>query len=620
MNGTVDSRQKPSQKGEKPGMNGPGGPGGSGGKKRQKPKNMGQTMKRLFSYMGSFKGGLILAVLASVLGTCCNLAAPYIMSTALNTVQNRLLNQVKIDFHRLGWALAILGGLYILNVVFTLLQGSMMTEITQKVIYKLRKDTGDKMMKLPISYFDTHTRGDILSRTTNDIDTIGTSFQQVTAQLISYLITIVGSIVLMAAISIPLTLLCLLTIPLSMLTTKTILKKSQGYIRGQMQATGALNGIVEETFSGMNVVKAFGYEDDMLAKFDAMNEKMYSSAVKGQFLSATMNPSSSAFNNVAYVLISVIGAWQVVTGTLSLGGITALVQYQKQYSSPLAQLTNLINSLQTAVAAAERVFEFLDEKEETQMDSGAVFPKPVSGEVEFSHLKFGYTPGKLLMNDIDVHVKAGQKVAIVGPTGAGKTTLINLLLRFYDINGGSISIDGVDTGGVSREEVRRCFGMVLQDTWLFSGTIRDNLRYGNKDMSDEELYKVAEQAQVSFFISAMPDGYDTVINEDGSNISQGQKQLLTIARAMAANPAILILDEATSNVDTRTEAMIQTAMTSLMKGRTSFVIAHRLSTIKDSDQILVMKAGNIVEQGTHDELLSENGLYAQLYNSQFDQG
>lgn len=591
-------------------------PGGGG----RKPKNMKAAMKRLLGYMGRFRRSLMLAVGASVLATACNLAAPRMMARALDTVQNRLMNQTAIDFHRLGWALTILSVLYLLNAAFSLVQGNLMTRVTQRVLYQLRQDTGSKMMRLPLSYFDTHKRGDILSRTTNDIDTIGTALQQAMSQLIPYLITIVGSIVMMVTVSLPLTLLCLLTVPMSMITTRMILKRSQGYIRGQMQAAGALSSIAEETFSGMHVVKAFGCEEEMLAKFDTVNEQFCQAATKGQFISASMNPTATMFNNLAYVFISVAGACQVIAGTISLGDVMSLVQYQKQYASPLTQLTSLIAQLQQAAAAAERVFEFLDEQEETESTGRAVLPAKVRGDVEFSHLKFGYTPDRLLMNDIDVHVKAGQKVAIVGPTGAGKTTLINLLLRFYEINGGSILVDGVDTRELTRAELRRCFGMVLQDTWLFGGTIRENLKYGNDNISDEELLRVSREAQTDYFISAMPEGYETRIREDGDNVSQGQKQLLTIARAMAANPAILILDEATSNVDTRTEAMIQTAMTRLMKGRTSFVIAHRLSTIQDADQILVMEAGNIVEQGTHETLLARGGLYAQLYNSQFDPG
>lgn len=590
------------------------------GKRPGKPKNMKAAMKRLLGYMGSFRRSLTLAVGASVLATGCSLAAPRMMARALDTVQNRLMNQTAIDFHRLGWALAILSALYLLNAAFSLAQGNLMTRVTQKVLCQLRQDTGSKMMRLPLSYFDTHKRGDILSRTTNDIDTIGTALQQAMSQLIPYLITIVGSIVMMAVVSLPLTLLCLLTVPMGMIATRMILMRAQGHIRGQMQAAGVLSSIAEETFSGMHVVKAFGCEEEMLAKFDTVNEQFFQAATKGQFISASMNPTATMFNNLAYVLISVAGACQVITGTVSLGDVMSLVQYQKQYASPLTQLTSLIAQLQQAAAAAERVFELLDEQEETESTGRAALPAKVRGEVEFSHLKFGYTPGRLLMNNIDVHVKAGQKVAIVGPTGAGKTTLINLLLRFYEINGGRILVDGVDTRELTRAELRSCFGMVLQDTWLFGGTIRENLKYGNEAISDEELLRISQEAQADYFISAMPEGYDTRIREDGDNVSQGQKQLLTIARAMAADPAILILDEATSNVDTRTEAMIQTAMTRLMKGRTSFVIAHRLSTIQDADQILVMETGNIVEQGTHETLLARGGLYAQLYNSQFDQG
>ncbi|MBQ1274205.1 MAG: ABC transporter ATP-binding protein [Cellulosilyticum sp.] len=587
-------------------------------KTKQKPKHFKQTIKRLLNYLGKYKLGLIGAMMAAIAATLCNLAAPYILSRVLDTIQNRMMNQTEIPFTRVGYILGILTVLYIAHVLFSLIQGNVMTHLTQKTMFQLRKDIATKMMKLPLGYFDTHSKGDILSRTTNDVDTIGTSLQQVATQLIAYMITIIGSIVLMFSISIPLTLLCLLTIPLSMVSTKVILKKSQTYIRKQMKHLGDLNGMVEETFSGINVIKAFCYEEEALNQFDKVNEQFYLTAKEGQFRASTMNPTSTAFTNLAYTFICVIGAYQVITGTLSLGGIIALVQYQKQYASPLGQLTNLMNALQTAVAAAERVFEFLDEVEEEVVLTKETLPNQVQGEVEFKHLQFGYTPDKMLMKDINVKVKAGQKVAIVGPTGAGKTTLINLLLRFYETNGGQITIDGVDIKALSRADVRKNFSMVLQDTWLFNGTIAENLRYGNKDLSADTLQEIGKEAQIDFLISTMPEGYDTIINEEGSNISQGQKQLLTIARAMAAKSPILILDEATSSVDTRTESLIQTAMNRLMKGKTSFIIAHRLSTIKDADQILVMKSGNIVEQGTHDTLLQENGLYAKLYNSQFE--
>lgn len=594
-----------------------GGPGGVRGPGGAKAKNFGTSFRRLLQYVGSFKGSIFAAILFAVLATACSILTPYMLSRCLNTIQNRLLNQREINFRRIGWFLVILGSLYILNMLFSLIQNTLMTSVTQKTLLKMRKDVAGKMMRIPLNYYDKNAKGDVLSRITNDIDTIGTSLQQVITQTISNFIMIVGSIAFMFYYNIWLTLLCILTIPLSIFSTKTVLKKSQGHFRNQMKSMGALNGQVEETFSGMNVIKCFGYEAKALEKFQSTNDNLYEASRQAQFLSSTMNPISTAFNNLAYTLICGIGGFLVINGSLSLGGITALIQYQRQYSTPISQLTNLLNTLQSAVASSERVFELLDEAEETEIAGAESFQTSVKGDVTFEHLQFGYSPEKLLMNDIEVEVKAGQMVAIVGPTGAGKTTLINLLLRFYDVNGGRILIDGRDIRSMTRKELRSNFGMVLQETWLFNGSIRDNVCYGRENATWEELLETAKSSQIDFFVSTMPEGYDTVINEEGSNISQGQKQLLTIARAMIADPRILILDEATSSVDTRTEIMIQKAMSKLMEGKTSFVIAHRLSTIKDADLILVMKAGNIIEQGTHESLLEENGLYAQLYNSQF---
>lgn len=591
-----------------------------GGKGIAKPKNFMPGLKRLFRYVGKFKRSVIAAMLFAILGTGCNLLTPWMLSNVLDALQNKLMNQTEINFARVAMFLGLLGMYYVLYCIFNLLQSTIMTKVTQKTLFQMRQDVEKKIMKLPFSYFDKQSKGDILSRVTNDIDNIGTSLQQVITQSIVYVITIIGCFVFMFIINPILTVVCILTVPISIFASKKIIGKSQNYFRDQMKAMGTINGAVEEHCSGLFVVKAFGYEEEAVEKFEAQNEQLFAVSKKAQFLSAVLNPISTMINNFTYTLICVIGSIFVIKGFLTLGGITALIQYQKQYSTPISQLTNLMNTLQSAVASAERVFELLDEKEEPITAKEGSVLTDVKGEIAFEHLQFGYTSDKLLMNDINVHVKAGQKVAIVGPTGAGKTTLVNLLMRFYDISGGKITIDGVDTSGLERSEIRKAIGMVLQDTWLFHGSIKDNISYGKETVTEEDLRKVAEASQIDYFVKTMPEGFDSLINEDGSNISQGQKQLLTIARAMIADPAILILDEATSSVDTRTEAIIQGAMNKLMEGRTSFVIAHRLSTIKDADMILVMKDGNIVEQGNHQQLLEDNGLYADLYYSQFSDG
>ncbi len=582
-----------------------------------KAKNFKATLKRLIRYIGKLKGSVAIAVSCAVVASLCALFTPYMLARVLDVMQNRLLNQTDIDFHRIAWFLVILASLYLFNAIFSLIQNIVITAVTQKTLLQFRKDISFKIMRLPLGYFDRTANGDILSRVTNDIDTVGTSLQQVTTQAFSNLITILGSVVLMLMINPFLALICIVMIPLSIFSTKRIMKKSQTFFRTQAQSMGALNSIVEETFSGVSIIKQFGYEKQVITKFQKNNEALYQASKQAQFLSSTMNPVSTAFNNLAYMIICTLGAVFVIMGNLSLGGITALIQYQRQYSTPISQLANLLNAMQSGIAAAERVFELLDEEEEASNLLAVQTLEHVRGDIRFEHLKFGYSNDKMLMNDINVEVKAGQMVAIVGPTGAGKTTLINLLLRFYDINGGKITIDGVDIAAVPREEVRKHFGMVLQDTWLFHGSIRDNICYGKEQATQQELLETAKASQIDFFVSTMPQKYETEINESGSNISQGQKQLLTIGRAMIADPEILILDEATSSVDTRTEAMIQAAMEQLMQGRTSFVIAHRLSTIANADLIFVMKDGNIIEQGTHASLLKDNGLYADLYNSQF---
>ena len=583
-----------------------------------KPKDSGASFKRLLSYLGRKKSVLLWGIATAVLATVCSLAAPKILSFALDRLQFVVENNIQLQYGKVLLLLTALGVVYLLNLVFSAWSNQLFSRATQETLCQMRQDVDRKLMKLPFSYFDSIPRGDILSRLTNDIENIGNSLQQSLGQIVTAALTIAGSLVMMFLICWWLTLLCLVTIPCGILVSRSILKRSQVAYRAQWKHMGELNGVVEEVFSGSNVVKAFGFESDVEALFQEKNGQLYEASREAQYLSYMINPSSTFFNNIAYIFICAFGAANVLNGTMSLGSISALLQYQKLYSSPVSQIAAQINNLQSALASAERVFALLDQPEETQKEPVRTLSTPVRGDIQFQHLRFGYTPERILMHDIDVTVKAGQMVAIVGPTGAGKTTLVNLLMRFYEPNGGSITIDGTDISDITRTDLRSQFGMVLQETWLFNGSIRDNISYGRDDVSEEELYTAARNARIDHFVSTFEDGYDTVINEDASNISQGQKQLITIARAMIANPAVLILDEATSSVDTRTEKVIQQAMNNLLKGRTSFVIAHRLSTIRNADLILVMKNGDIVEQGTHESLMEQNGLYADLYLSQFE--
>lgn len=575
------------------------------------------SFKRLLGYIGRNRAKLALVVISSVVATLASLAAPLILGRALNVFQDNVVNGTPFNYNRISYLVGMLGIIYLLNMIFSLLQNRTMTSITQSLVHTLRGEVDAKLMRLPFHYYDSKQKGDILSRITNDIDNIGNSMQQSITQVITSVMTISGCVILMFALSWQITLVCLALLGCILFVSKKIMGKSQGYFREQWQNLGDLNGFVEEAYSGMYVVKAFGREDKKIAQFKQSNDALYEMSRKAQFTSMLISPSSNFLNNIAYILICVIGAFMHISKGLALGSISALIQYQKQYSSPVTQMATVLNTLQSAVASAERVFEMLDEQEEVETSKEYTKIARLEGAVDFEHLKFGYTPDKILMQDIDVHVRPGQMVAIVGPTGAGKTTLVNLLMRFYETNAGAIKIDGVDTKQLTRADLRDIFGMVLQDTWLFSGTIYDNIAYGNKKATKEQVYAAAKSAQVEFFFETMPDGYDTMLNEDASNISQGQKQLLTIARAMVADPKILILDEATSSVDTRTELLIQKAMQNLLKGRTSFVIAHRLSTIKDADLILYMENGNIVEQGTHESLMQKGEKYAELYNSQF---
>ncbi len=588
---------------------------GKGGKK--KADNFGPSLKRLLSYLMRDKGKFIGVMVCAVLATALAIIAPYMLSKALDVFQENVVNGTPFNYRRITGLICLLGGIYLLNMIFSLIQNRTMTSIMQRTVYDMRKEVDQKLMKLPFNYFDSKKKGDILSRLTNDIENIGTSLQQSVTQVIVSILTIISCLVIMFIISWSITLICLVTLAIGIFVSRKIMGKSQEFFKNQWKSIGDLNGMVEETYSGMYVVKAFSSEEKKVKEFRKFNDSVQQVSEKAQFYSSIINPSTTFFNNLAYIFICVVGANLFIKGTMSLGNITAMIQYQKQYASPVTQLASVINTLQSAVASAERVFELLDAEEEAETSSNYQKLTDVKGAVQFSHLQFGYTPDKMLMKNIDVDVKAGQMVAIVGPTGAGKTTLVNLLMRFYEPNGGFISIDGMNVRDMTRHDLREILGMVLQETWLYSGTIYENIAYGNKNATKEQVEAAAKSAQVEFFLETMPDGYQTMINEDASNISQGQKQLLTIARAMIADPKILILDEATSSVDTRTELMIQKAMQNLLKGRTSFVIAHRLSTIVDADLILYMENGNIVEQGTHKSLMERGEKYAELYNSQF---
>lgn len=572
---------------------------------------------RLIKYMGKSGKKLLLVAVCAVSATILSVIAPYVVGRALDVFQENIMTGMPFDYERITSLVLLLGRIYLLYFILSFSMSRLMTSITQETVYKLRMDVDQKLMRLPFQYFDSRQKGDILSRITNDIDNIGVSLQQSVTQMITSVLTIAGSIALMFTLSWQLTLLCILCLALGMSISRKIMGKSQMHFRSQWKSMGSLNGFVEETFSGMYVVKAFGREEKKIEEFKKRNDELYMASRKAQFISALISPVSGLFNNLAYIIICVAGAFWFISGKMTLGSISAMIQYQRMYANPVTQMASVLNTLQSAIASSERVFEILDEAEEQETSEHYQTLEKVEGGVEFSHLKFGYTPDRLLMKDIDVHVKPGQMVAIVGPTGAGKTTLVNLLMRFYEPDGGAIRIDGMNIRDMTRHGLREIFGMVLQETWLFSGTVFDNIAYGNKNASRQQVLEAAKSAQIEFFLDTMPDGYETVLEEDAGNISQGQRQLLTIARAMVADPKILILDEATSSVDTRTELLIQKAMNNLLKGRTSFVIAHRLSTIRDADLILYMENGNILEQGTHKGLMEQGGRYADLYNSQF---
>ena len=510
-------------------------------------------------------------------------------------------------------------GLYVVSAVFAFVQGYIMSGVTQKVSYKLRRELAEKINRMPLKYFDTRTHGEVLSRVTNDIDTVSQNLNQSMTQVIfSLLLTIIGVLIMMLSISGLMTIAALLIVPISGVLITVVVKKSQKFFKSQQEYLGHVNGQVEEVYSGHNIVKAFNGEEDAIKEFDKLNDNLYNSAWKSQFLSGMMMPIMIFVGNLGYVMVSILGGWLAIKKTIAVGDILSFIQYVRNFTQPMAQVAQIANLMQSTAAAAERVFEFVDEEEEEQIVENAVSIEGLEGQVTFQDVNFGYNADKTIINDFTAKIKPGQKVAIVGPTGAGKTTIVKLLMRFYDINSGDILIDGNNIKDFNRSELREIFGMVLQDTWLFNGSIRENIRYGKLDSTDEEVILAAKAAHVHHFVKTLPDGYDMELNEEASNVSQGQKQLLTIARAILADPKILILDEATSSVDTRTEVLIQKAMDNLMDGRTSFIIAHRLSTIRNADLILVMNDGDIVEQGTHEELLEANGFYSNLYNSQFE--
>lgn len=606
---------------ERPRRRGPmGGPPGMPG---EKAKDLKGTTRKLLAYMGRYKIALVLVMLFAIGGTAFNIIGPKVLSKATTELFNGLMAKVGgtggIDFVKIGNILLLLLLLYLFSALLSFVQGYIMTGVSQKLSYRFRREISEKINRMPLAYFESKTVGDVLSRITNDVDTLGQSLSQSITTLITSLTTIVGVLIMMLSISPLMTLIALVILPISGMLIGLVMKFSQKYFVAQQSYLGKLNGQIEETFSGHNIIRAFNREEKSLAEFAQTNGALYGSAWKSQFISGMMHPIMNFVGNLGYVAVAISGSILAIRGVIDVGEIQAFIQYVKNFTQPIVQLAQVSNMFQSAAAAAERVFEFLEEQEEDMTVEKPVHLEKTEGAVSFEHVRFGYTPEKTIIKDFSCEVKPGQMVAIVGPTGAGKTTVVKLLMRFYDVAEGAIRVDGHDIRDFNRSELRESFGMVLQDTWLFKGTIMENIRYGRLDATDEEVIAAAKAAHAHHFIQTLPGGYQMELNEDASNVSQGQKQLLTIARAILADNPILILDEATSSVDTRTEVRIQKAMNNLMRGRTSFVIAHRLSTIKDADMILVMKDGDIVEQGNHSELLAKNGFYAALYNSQFEE-
>lgn len=613
----------------------PRGPMGGGsrnmGAKGPKAKNFWGTVKRLFNYMSNRILAIVIVLILAIASVLFQIQTPKILGEATTEIFQKVMmgaqkmaagtkiDNFGIDFEKIGKIILIVIGMYLIAAVFSFLQQFIMTRVSQRTVYKLRQELEQKMNKVPISYYDTHNNGDIMSRAINDMDNIASTLQQNLTQLITSIVTFVGVLWMMLTISWQLTLIALATVPLSLIVVMIVAPKSQRFFSGQQKSLGLLNNQVEETYGGHMVVKSFNHEKADQEVFEEENEKLYQAGWKAQFISAIIMPLMNFVKNLGYVFVAVLGGIKVANGQLPLGDVQAFLQYTNQFSQPITQIANLMNTIQSTVASAERVFEVLDEQEMENTPSGIPDEENSPYKVRFENVEFGYSPDNLLMTDFSLDVKSGQMVAIVGPTGAGKTTLINLLERFYDVSGGSIKYNGTDTRDLSREELRANFSMVLQDTWLFTGTIYDNIYYGNEQATKEQVFEAARAAHVDDFVRKLPQGYDTILNEEASNISQGQRQLITIARAFLANPDVLILDEATSSVDTRTEILIQRAMSKLLEARTSFVVAHRLSTIRDADNIIVMNHGSIVETGNHDELMAKNGFYADLYNSQFSE-
>ena len=601
---------------------GPRGPHG-GMAPGEKAKDFKGTMKKLMTYIGKYKFAVATVIVFAIGSTIFSIIGPKILSKATTELFNGLVAKIKgtggIDFDKIGKILLILLTMYLVSAVFSFIQGWIMTGVTQKLCFRFRKEISEKIDRMPMKYFESRTVGEVLSRITNDVDTLGQSLNQSVTILITSVTTIIGVLIMMLTISPLMTLIAFVILPISALLISLVIKHSQKYFFTQQEYLGKINGQVEEVFSGQNVIKVFNREEVVKKTFEEDNDVLYQSAWKSQFFSGMMQPIMMFVGNLGYVAVAISGSMLAIKGTIEVGDIQAFIQYVRSFTQPITQVAQVSNMLQSMAAATERVFEFLEEEEEDQFAENPVHDENLQGSVTFEHVKFGYDEDKIIIHDFNSQISPGQTVAIVGPTGAGKTTMVKLLMRFYDVNEGAIKVDGYDIRDFNRSELRENFGMVLQDTWLFKGTIMENIRYGRLDATDEEVIEAAKAAHAHHFISTLPGGYQMELNEEASNVSQGQKQLLTIARAILADNRILILDEATSSVDTRTEARIQKAMNNLMKGRTSFVIAHRLSTIKDADLILVMKDGDISEQGTHKELLEQQGFYADLYNSQFEE-
>ncbi|MGM9544175.1 MAG: ABC transporter ATP-binding protein [Romboutsia timonensis] len=606
-------------------MKRPGGMGGGHMKMGQeKAKDFKGTMKKLISYLSPYKLAILLVIVFAIGSSVFNIVGPKILGNATTKIFEGLVSKVSnsgggIDFDAIFRTLTILASLYIISSIFSFIQTFITSDISQKVSYNLRKSISEKINKLPLNYYDKKTNGEVLSRVTNDIDAISQNLNQILSQMITSATTLIGVLIMMLSISVTMTLVSLIVIPLSLVMIMLVVKKSQKHFRAQQEYLGHTNGHIEEMYSGHNIMKAFNGEEKAIEEFDKLSDTLYNSAWKSQFLSGMMMPIMTFIGNLGYVIVAIMGGFLAIRNKIQVGDILAFIQYVRSFMQPIAQTAQIANVMQQTAAAAERVFEFLEEEEVVEDIKNPISTEGIEGAVEFEHVRFGYNEDKIIINDFSINIKPGQKVAIVGPTGAGKTTIVKLLMRFYELNGGKILIDGHDYRDFTRNDLRKIFGMVLQDTWLFNGSIMENIRYGRLDASDEEVIEAAKLAHAHHFIKTLADGYNMEINEEADNISQGQKQLLTIARAILSDPKILILDEATSSVDTRTEVLIQQAMENLMEGRTSFIIAHRLSTIKNADVILVMKDGDIVEQGTHEELLKSKGFYSELYNSQFEE-